>query len=74
MWYYTYTYYIWASEEMGTIHSQNGGYLLRVELTIVCLTEAHDRENAKFMWVSDIVCLFGKANIWKSILSPWIDC
>ena len=24
VWYYVYTYYIWASVEMGIIHSQNG--------------------------------------------------
>ena len=28
VWYYIYTYYIWASVEMGIIHSQNGGYFL----------------------------------------------
>lgn len=57
MWYDTYTYYIWASVEMGIIHSQNGGYLLGGKFLIVCPTEAHNRENMKFIWISYVLPL-----------------
>ena len=43
---------------MGIIHSQNGGYLLRGKFTIVCLTEAHNRENTKFICFSGVSCFF----------------
>lgn len=39
-------------------HSQNGGYLLRGKFTIVCLTEAHNRENTKFICFSGVSCFF----------------
>ena len=55
MWYDTYTYYIWASVEMGIIHPQNGGYLLGGKFLIVCPTEAHNREN---LYGFHMCCLF----------------
>ena len=34
VWYYIYTYYIWASVEMGIIHSQNGWYFLEAWIVL----------------------------------------
>ena len=48
---------------MAYFHSQNGGYLLRVKYTIVCLTEAHERENTKFIYGSlGMVSMFLEAS------------
>ena len=79
VWYYVYTYYIWASVEMGIIHSQNGWYFLEAWI-VLQVSHLLKRPKVELWRVSVVLAI----HVWHSVktngkhlknnLSPRVSC
>ena len=79
VWYYIYTYYIWASVEMGIIHSQNGWYFLEawivLQVSHLLKCQKEDCEGYQGRWNIYVWCpVKANENYLKNNLSPRVCC
>ena len=79
VWYYIYTYYIWASVEMGIIHSQNGWYFLEAwivpsSISFVEVSERGIVKVTRVIWIHIWRPVKANENYLKNNLSPRVGC
>lgn len=69
VWYYIFTYYIWASVEMGIIHSQNGWYFLEA-LIVLQVSHLLKYQEAELWRLSAVLYILYRAP-WKRMKKTW---